>query len=465
MTRSPRHSGVAGFGLSGDHLVAGSLALLGAATLGVTTWIAYRSGGALLDALRRPLSPTQTEALWTGLVAANLMLLQVVLLARLPWIERAWGRGVITRCHAVLGFASFWLMVTHVVLFAQQRAARRPADIGSALLDLFVREQHMLIATIGTVLVLVVTLSSMSGLRRRIRYEVWHLVHLWSYLAIGLVLPHELVSVDFVDGWTTTYWWTLHLVPLCLVLVWRVGRPVHVTLRHRLRVEQRVEETPGVVSLVMSGRALSRLPVSSGQFFLWRFSGPGWTRAHPYSLSRAPAPDTLRVTIGGTGDGAAAARRVQVGSAVAVEGPYGSLAPLRRRHPHLLLMAAGMGITPFRAILEDSDVEPGEVTLIHRARSEAERLFADEIAVLAAQRGVRVVPLLGPRQEEWSFLPRSEVGTIDEPPDRALVRLAPDLLSSDVYLCGPPRWTWGATQAARAAGVRRRDVHREEFGW
>lgn len=466
--RSPRRPGAAGFGAfraHSDDVVAAGLAVIGLASLVVTTWIAYRSWSGMLEALTRMLAPTQTEALWTGLVAANLLLLQVVLLARLPWIERAWGRGVITRLHAVLGFTSFWLMTIHVLLLVQQRANRRRTDIGGALLDLFVRERHMLIATVGTLLILVVTLTSMSSLRRRIRYELWHLLHLWSYAAIGLVLPHELVSVDFAGTWTTTYWWALHLVPAALVLLFRVGRPLQVTGRHRLRVRERVEEAAGAVSLVVGGRDLDRLRARSGQFFLWRFEGPGRTRAHPYSISRAPDATSLRVTVGGPGDGATAVRSVEVGARVAVEGPYGALAPLRRRHPHLVLIAAGMGITPFRALLEDADYGPGEVTLIHRARSEDERLFAAELDTLAEQRGIDVVTLLGPRRESWSFLPRADPAAPQEQPDQALLRLAPHLLTSDVYLCGPPQWTWGVLQAARAAGVRRRDLHREEFGW
>ena len=167
------------------------------------------------------------------------------------------------------------------------------------------------------------------------------------------------------------------------------------------------------------------------------------------------------MTIGGTGDGARAAAHVQPGNRVAVEGPYGALAPLRRRHPHLLLVAAGMGITPFRALLEDLDVAPGEVTLVHRARSAEDLLFGEELDALAQERGFSVVRLLGPRRASWSFLPEGETGR----PDEVLARLAPDLLDSDVYVCGPPQWTWGVIRAARAAGVARRDLHREDFGW
>jgi hypothetical protein len=49
--------------------------------------------------------------LLTGLLCADLMVLQVVLMARIPWVERAWGHDVLARRHRWVGFASFWLMV------------------------------------------------------------------------------------------------------------------------------------------------------------------------------------------------------------------------------------------------------------------------------------------------------------------------------------------------------------------
>jgi hypothetical protein len=62
--------------------------------------------------------------LFTGLVAADLMIVQVVLLARIPWVERAWGHDLLTHRRRTIGYWSFWLMMAHVALFAIQRAAR-----------------------------------------------------------------------------------------------------------------------------------------------------------------------------------------------------------------------------------------------------------------------------------------------------------------------------------------------------
>ena len=45
-----------------------------------------------------------------------------------------------------------------------------------------------------------------------------------------------------------------------------------------------------MVSVILTGRHLDRLPVSGGQFLLWRFLTPRlWWQAHPYSMSALPA--------------------------------------------------------------------------------------------------------------------------------------------------------------------------------
>ena len=59
------------------------------ATLAVTTWIGFRSWDALWEAVIHPLDLGRPQALVTGLWASNLMILQVLFMARLPWLERA----------------------------------------------------------------------------------------------------------------------------------------------------------------------------------------------------------------------------------------------------------------------------------------------------------------------------------------------------------------------------------------
>ena len=69
-------------------------------------------------------------------------------------------------------------------------------------------------ASLGTVLVLLVVVSSIIGVRRWLSYETWHLLHLWAYAGMGLALPHQLVGRELGRGGTGVYWWGLYLFTL-----------------------------------------------------------------------------------------------------------------------------------------------------------------------------------------------------------------------------------------------------------
>ena len=50
----------------------------------------------------------------SGLIASYLLLLQVLLMARIPWVESIWGQDVLARQHRLVGFSSFHLMLLHI---------------------------------------------------------------------------------------------------------------------------------------------------------------------------------------------------------------------------------------------------------------------------------------------------------------------------------------------------------------
>ena len=114
------------------------------------------------------------------------------------------------------------------------------------------------------------------------------------------------------------------------------------------------------------------------------------------------------------------------------------------------------------ALLGELPYRPGEATLIYRARSEAELAFADELDWFARYRGVRVVPLLGPRAARVSWLPGRFA---DHEDAEALRQIVPNIARSQVYLCGPDAWTEAARAAVLGAGVPAERLHTELFSW
>ncbi|MEU9371991.1 ferredoxin reductase family protein [Streptomyces avermitilis] len=439
----------------------GALAILSAVAV-VALWV-MNQGGPL--SLTTPDRAMGSLGLLTGLLASDLMILQVVLLARIPWVERSWGHDLLTRRHRWLGFASFWLMTAHVVLFAVERAVREPAAMLDALVRVFITDSWMLFATVGTILLIMVVVTSVRAARRRLRYESWHLIHLYSYAGIAATFPHTFVDgADFHETWIRIYWWCLYGFAFAVTLIYRIALPAWRSFHHRMRVESVVTEALGVVSITAKGHRLDKMKTASGQFFIWRFlDGPGWSRGNPYTLSAAPTHDRLRITIKAAGDGSERAAQLKPGTRVLIEGPYGTLTARRRTQPRMLLIAAGIGITPMRALLEDTPYAPGEATLIYRYSEAQHAVFVDELRAIAARRGVELIFLPGPRRADTSWQAAGPAHLDDDA--QVLKDIVPDLAHRDIYVCGPPNWITAVRKAARGAGAHRDNVRTEEFAW
>ena len=399
----------------------------------------------------------------TGLVASVLLLAQVLLMARVPALEAAFGQDRLAHLHRLVGFTSFNLMLAHLMTITWGYAAGELRRTPATLWDLVVHYPGMLLATGGTVALVLVVVTSVGAARRRVRYESWHLMHLYAYLGVGLALPHQLwTGQEFLSSPARTFfWWTIWAVAAGAVLVWRVGLPVWRNLRHGLRVTSVVPEGDGVASVYVTGRRMHRLRVEAGQFLTWRFlAGPGWSRANPYSLSAAPDGRSLRITVQVVGDGSAASSALRPGTRVLVEGPYGRLSARTRTRRKVALIGAGVGITPLRALAEGLDYAPGEVVLLQRWTSDP--LFARELELLGNDRGLLVLGLPGPRRWPDSWL-GAHAGSVDD--TTALRFWVPDIAERDVYVCGPERWTELVCTSLHEADVPPGLVHLETFAW
>ncbi len=393
----------------------------------------------------------------TGLLAAFTALVQVLLLARLPFLGRLIGFDRLTVWHRWNGYLCLSLVLAHTVMavlgFSLDGNTSFFHEFWKLVADNILT--GMVTATVGLVLFLVVTVSSIAIARRHLPYELWYAVHLTGYAAIALAWFHQIPTGGDVNPTfhpnAATYWRILFFGSLAL-LVFRVASPVLSVVRFRLRVAEVVVEGPTVTTIRMTGRRLDRLGVRPGQFFLWRFlTGGFWWTAHPFSLSAAPDGRSLRISVKAAGDHTAKMRAIPVGTRVVAEGPFGSFTAAARRRPNALLIAGGIGITPVRAL---SETMAGELAVIYRVLSEEDIVFADELEGLVARRGIDLRYVVG---DHLSAEGRDLLSAAH------LRELVPDLAERDVYLCGPPGMVAAIEHDVRRAGVPRRSLHVERF--
>jgi len=391
----------------------------------------------------------------TGLEAGYGMVVLIALMARIPPLERGIGPDL-ARWHATGGRYTVGLVVAHALLIIWGYAVTAHTSVTHQTWTLLDSYPDVLLATAGGLLLVMTGVVSARAARRRMRYETWYYLHLYTYLAVALAFSHQFADgAEFMTNTAARVAWSALYIGVAVAILWfRFITPVRQALRHQMRVKAIRTEAPGVVSIVITGRHLEELRAESGQFFRWRFlSRDLWWTSSPYSLSEPPRPDRLRITVKAAGDHSAAIKRLKPGARVVAEGPYGALTGSARRRRKVLLIAGGVGITPLRALLESLPAAPGDLTLIYRVSSLRDAVFRRELEEIGARRQAKVWFVAGSRTElQGNPLTGGE-----------LTRRVPGLIDHDVYLCGPPGLTDALTRELRGAGVRRRQIHRESF--
>jgi len=398
-----------------------------------------------------------------GLIGTDFILVMLVLAARIPAIDRTIGHDRAVAVHRSLGKPALYLLLGHGALllvgYGMSEGINPIAEIGTML-----ALPDMPLAFIGMGLMIAVVVTSLVAVRRRFSYEGWHLVHLLSYVSVAFALPHQLsVGGVLAEGTAQrVYWIALYVIAFGAILTFRFIEPIVSSLRHRITVAGVSTIAPGVTSIHLSGRNLRALGTSGGQFFIWRFwTGRTWWHSHPISLSAMPTESSARITVRDLGAGSARISAVPRGTKVSIEGPYGLFTDAARTSPKLAIIAAGIGVTPIRALLEHAQFAPGEATILLRAGSQDETYLWDEIRDLAAAKGATCYVMVGHRSRTGP----SWMSEADVQRGVTLQAAFPDLATSDLYLCGPTAWLDSVEADARATGIPSHQIHSERFDW
>lgn len=394
-----------------------------------------------------------------GLLAACGVLFQLVLIGRLRRLEQAFGLDRLTRLHHVVGFSLLFFISAHLFFITRGHAAQADLSAAAQFAE-FIEKWEGVSAAVAAVGIMAGALVfSVIVVLKRIRYEWWYASHLTLYLAIILAFGHQLaVGSDFTDNrWFKYYWLILNLFVLGNLLVYRLGRPLWFSMRHRFIVQRLQSETDDTTSVFIAGRDLARFPVRAGQFFIVRFLAKGFRwEAHPFSVSARPDGTLLRLTIKRLGDFTRRIPNLKPGTRIILDGPYGIFTAEQCRLPKVLLIAGGIGITPIRALAEELARRGRDMLLVYGNRNPTATVFARELDALATATGQLKVVLVMSQDPAWP----GEQGQIDQ---ARLARLAPDIRQREVFLCGPPIMMRIVRTALRELGVPRRQIHYERF--
>ncbi len=370
----------------------------------------------------------------SGLIAALAALGGLVLTSRPRAIERRYGQDQLLAVHRWFGIVTVVMVVVHAITDTWAWGAATGGTIVTGLVSLLANEAWMVAATAGTVLMIVIGLSSWRRVRRLIPYETWYFVHLTGYLAVLLGFGHQLtLGADFATDTLAFWWWSaLFVAAFALISYARLGDLVR-SVSRRFYVTAVSREANGIGSLHVSGPGLRGLAVAGGQFFNVRaLTGDLWWQTHPFSVSAAPTTAGLRFTIKELGEDSTRMLQLRPGTRLILEGPYGVFTAERAEGAPVVLVAGGVGIAPIRALLEDCGPHQRPVVIV-RVHDDADVAHRLELERMVAARNGTLHVLSGPRR----WFARND-------PVRARVPAGLDPRSRPHATCSsaaPPRWS------------------------
>lgn len=388
-----------------------------------------------------------------GFGATIALALQLVLPGRARALTRWFGADVLIRHHREIAYAIVALVVVHLVVLVVDDPGR------IALLNPITAPPRALAASMATLALLGLILTSRRRAKIGLSYETWRAIHLTlSVAAVGFALVHVLgVSVYSNLPAVRAVVLVASVAAIATVVELRWRRP-H---RQRLyRVVSTNEERGGAVSLELEAVGHGGDGFRPGQFaWLKLASQPRSLSEHPFSYaSSAHDQQRPRFTVKALGDFTSRVTAAVPGTLLLVDGPHGSFSPVHAEAAYVFV-AGGVGITPvmsfLRSMADAGDDRP--VTLVYGNRGWESVIFREELEALASRLQLTVLHVLADPPPGWT----GSSGFIDAALLRDVADRQPDPFN--VFVCGPPPMCKAVERAADEVGLARRSLHVESF--
>lgn len=371
------------------------------------------------------------EALST--LALVLMTTNLVLATRARGVERLLvGLDKVFVTHRTIGISVSLVALSHFLLV--------PKSVG------YVPSKPVGYTTLTLLLLGVFIASAPRFPWRRLvpmRYELWKTSHKLMGLILVLAASHSLLAHTYVRQvpLLAAYVYTVASVGL---LAWLYREFLFPVLRpNSIHTVDSTDRHPRLCELFLSPPLIAR---RSGQFVFLELQDGQPAEAHPFTISSGP-DEPVRLSIKASGDFTSALpARVNAGSHVRLEGPYGAFNHERGRQRQLWL-AGGIGITPFLSMAR-AIAPPLKATLIWSVHDAAEAIYDDELKALSATGGF-----------SYRLHSSSESGHLDI----ATLRLPAPAADCSVFICGPLPMRTSALKSLRELGVQRSEIYFEEF--
>jgi predicted ferric reductase len=411
-------------------------------------WISAHVGKIAAPAFWPWLGLSQITILW----AITLIPVALLSVVRANALEPIFGgRDRAVQLHRTIGPTAIALVVTHVMCLSLDAIAH-----GAAIGDILVPFWSPAARSVDILVFYAIVALAILAYDTRLRYELWLLLHRF----IGLLLIAGTIYASVEPGTIADYeplrtWVVLLLVAGTGAWFYRIFLFNRFGPQFRYKLESASVRGEKSVDLVM--RPLERrMMYEPGTYVFIRVPDLAANRReiHPFSISSSPVERDLRVSGRMVGDFTRQLPTLGPGTPVDVYGPFGGFTPQRlAQYRRLVLIGAGIGITPFLGMLafERHNQDFRRIWLFYVTRDETESVYDGEIrgSYLEADSYIEYFPWLTGRDGHITA--------------KAVADAVAPLDDDAVKLCGSRRFTTDLARQFRTRGLPSNRIITEEL--
>ena len=289
--------------------------------------------------------------------------------------------------------------------------------------------------------------------RKRLPYRLWRYSHYLTYPLLSFVFIHALEIGTYLNSFPLVKsWWFVMTALFYATLVSRlvdgagVGRA-----RYVLSKREMVGDTIALLTFMPKGKHISP---AIGQYAFIQKRRFG--ESHPYTVMEADK-ETGALTLGvkDVGRFSQALQKLEVGTRVRFDGPYGVFTREAQNAEPKVVIAGGIGITPFVRLLQTY----GRNSLfLYANRVKADFVRREELRKSVGNGYYEII-----NQESGVSDAHTHYGKLDEPLLKEIV--GQSYANLKYFVCGSPGFISGFEGMLERMGVPRNRIFYESLGY
>ena len=413
-------------------------------------------------------NPVNFAILTTGMLTLVFLMLTLLVTP----IRKITGWNWLIFSRRTFGLYAFFYGSLHFLIFFGL-SLDHPFSIPNALSEMFKRK-YLFVGITALLLMVPLAVTSTNAMIKRLGGPRWRALHKLVYLVAILGVIHFYMQAKADVRLPLTFAVVLAiLLGFRLVTSKRPPQPAPAAAATpprlwsgALRVVSIVEETPDVRTFRFADPLGQPLPFKHqpGQYLVLSLEIDGKKVKRTYTIASSPVQsDYCEITVKRehVGYGSRHVHETfREGQVVNVSAPAGRFTFNGTESASIVLIAAGVGITPLMSILRTLTAQQwkGDIHFVYSAKTPRDIIFRRELEDLQKRfPNLRLhVTLTRADEKEWA----GKKGRITA---ELLKQIVPDLARHLVYICGPASMMEPTIQLLRELGVPKEQIKSEAF--